>query len=505
MRHRVALARLDARELAEQLFLDRGRARELFRHALHLALALGDVAGHLPRRLEQAREAALLFGQDPLFALHALEARKRLLDFRSQHRELRGHRQQLVLQRVDPVELVLGISDERAQRVDLRLDGVDFGAARELIAELALDVGQDAVESVDASFDLLHELQPGRHAVQLAVELARQLAHARGFLRALFDEAELGLDGVHLRLDLRRARVQHRDALDEALERRAIGAELVAQLRGLGVRLVEVDDLLLQRLEIAPALVERHELRVRALGELVHLVEPGMQRLERLLLLVELVALREQLLVPRRQRVDALVELRDVLVSARRATPCALRLRRPTPAARAAADRRSRTPSSRPSACRRARESTRSARGRPSRRAQSRARARPSPCVAESSWLVVSAASFSMRARFSSVRAICLLPSFSLAICESIDQTSSFSRLASTTAWSIVCFWLSSAFALCVTCSASALSDVRRSSVFLLSSCSCASGPMRFSTSFTASIAAPLSSRASRDISRMRA
>ena len=219
-----------------------------------------------------------------------------------------------MLQRVDPVQLVLGISDERAHRVDLRLDRVDLGAARELIAELALDIGEDAVESVDTSFDLLHELQPGRHAVQLTVELARQLAHAGGLLRALFDEAELGLDGVHLRLDLGHARVQQRDALDEALERHAIGAELVAQLRSFGVRLVELDDLLLQPLEIAPALIERHELRIGALGQLVHLFEPGMQGLERFLFLVELVALREQLLVSLRERVDALVQLRDVLV-----------------------------------------------------------------------------------------------------------------------------------------------------------------------------------------------
>ena len=94
----------------------------------------------------------------------------------------------------------------------------------------------------------------------------------------------------------------------------AIGAELVAQLRSFGVRLVEVDDLLLQPLEIAAALIERHELRIGALGQLVHLLEPGVQRFERFLFLVELVALREQLLVPLRERVDALVELRDVLV-----------------------------------------------------------------------------------------------------------------------------------------------------------------------------------------------
>ena len=109
-----------------------------------------------------------------------------------------------------------------------------------------------------------------------------------------------------------------------------------------------------------------------------------------------------------------------------------------------------------------------------------------------------------MRATVSSARATCLLPSFSLAICTSIAHTISLRRLASTTARSTACFCASSALAFCETCSARALSEARRSSVFLLSSCSCTSGPSFFSISLTASVAAAESSFASREVSRMR-
>ena len=122
---------------------------------------------NLPRRLEQARQPAFLFGDDALFALHALEAVKRLLDFRAEHRKLGGHRQQLVLKGVDAVELALGVADERCRRVSICvLIVVDLGAPRQLIVQLVLDIGQHAVEAVDPRFDLLDELQPGGHAVR---------------------------------------------------------------------------------------------------------------------------------------------------------------------------------------------------------------------------------------------------------------------------------------------------------------------------------------------------
>ena len=132
--------------------------------------------------------------------------------------------------------------------------------ARQLVAELAIDVRQHAVEAVDARFHLLHELQARRHAVELAVQLAGMLAEPGGFLGAFFDQSELRLDGVHLGFDFRRARVQRADPLDESFQRRPIRSELVAQRGGFGVGLVELHDLLAERFEVAPALVERHQL-----------------------------------------------------------------------------------------------------------------------------------------------------------------------------------------------------------------------------------------------------
>ena len=79
--------------------------------------------------------------------------------------------------------------------------------------------------------------------------------------------------------------------------------------------------------------------------------------------------------------------------------------------------------------------------------------------------IVVSSASFSMRPIVSSAFAACFMPSFNLPIWTSIAQTISLTRFAWTTACSTACCWLSSAFALWETCSASAFSEVRRSSV----------------------------------------
>ena len=164
---------------------------------------------------------------------------------------------------------------------------------------------------------MFHELQARGHSVQLTIELARELADARRFLGAFLDEAELGLDGIHFRFDFRRARVQGAHALDERFKRRTIGRQLVAQHRGFGVRLVKVGNVFAQRLEVAAALVERHQLRIGALGQLVHLFQPRVQHFERFLFFRELVVLSEELLEPLRQRVDALIELRDVLVFGR--------------------------------------------------------------------------------------------------------------------------------------------------------------------------------------------
>ena len=109
VRHGVSLACLNARELAQQLFLDGGRARQLFRHALHLPLALRHFGRHVARRFEETREPLLLLAEHRFVPLDALEAREGLVDFRPQHGELGGHRQKLVLKRVHAVEFLLRV------------------------------------------------------------------------------------------------------------------------------------------------------------------------------------------------------------------------------------------------------------------------------------------------------------------------------------------------------------------------------------------------------------
>ena len=67
-----------------------------------------------------------------------------------------------------------------------------------------------------------------------------------------------------------------------------------------------------------------------------------------------------------------------------------------------------------------------------------------------------------------------------------------------------MCFWFSSTFTFCSTCSASALSVAIRVSVLLLNSCISANGPIFFSTSLTASVVAAACSRVSRSASLSR-
>ena len=135
-------------------------------------------------------------------------------------------------------------------------------------------------------------------------------------------------------------------------------------------------------------------------------------------------------------------------------------------------------------------------------RADSRTNSSRAALAAASSCAVPRATS-SMRATVSSACWICSRPCVSRAICASMFHTISFRRVASTTARSTVCFWVSSALALCDTCSASALSAASFSSVFSLSSCSRVNDCSFSCTPCTAWVAAAEWSRASRAPSRM--
>ena len=273
---------------------------------------------------------------------------------------------------------------------------------------------------------------------------------------------------------------------------------------GGGVRLVEVLDFLAQRLEILPALFQVLVLPGGLLGELVDLAERFLQRVERGLLPLQVVGLRVERLHLLRQLIDALRRRRSRADPGRRGLPCPFPPRRSTSAAPSRAGRTPRTPSARRRSDRCSRARSRSATRDPSR-ACARSSAKLSRAlVPVSSWPVTSRDSFSTRSMSSSVRVACRAPSFSLLICTSMAQIISFRRFDSTTACSTVCFWLSSALIFWLTCSASALSAAMRSSVVLLISWSCASGPSFFSTSFTISTVVFASSWVSRDTSRSR-
>src|SRR5206468_2475775 len=110
-------------------------------------------------------------------------------------------------------------------------------------------------------------------------------------------------------------------------------------------RLVEVLNVLAQQLEILTALLEAVHLPRGFLREIVHLLEPLVQRFERQLLPGEVVGLCEQRLEPFRDRVDLLRQRVDVLIF--RPERWSLRLSRPASGRRSAF--RAARPSTRPS------------------------------------------------------------------------------------------------------------------------------------------------------------
>ena len=154
--------------------------------------------------------------------------------------------------------------------------------------------------------------------------------------------------------------------------------------------------------------------------------------------------------------------------------------------------------------CRPGRGPRRAARPPPSSASSCRARPPAASCRRPRAGALVSCASFSMRPIVSSALAACFMPSFSLPICTSIAQTISFTRFAWTTACSTDCCWLSSALALrddvlgqrvergqALFGAAAQLVELRQRP------------ELGSRLSFTVVIAAVVSSRASREVSRI--
>ena len=117
-------------------------------------------------------------------------------------------------------------------------------APGQLLAQLAIVVRGQHVEVVDAALELLDELEASANAGQLAHRVPRRVR--QGVVADLVPSSTVAIllsTASHLRFELWRAAQQRCGAFAKRLERRAIRRELVAQLRGFRVRLVELADL----------------------------------------------------------------------------------------------------------------------------------------------------------------------------------------------------------------------------------------------------------------------
>src|SRR5205814_450803 len=238
----------------------------------------------------------------------------RRVDIRLQNRHLRDERQERRLERAHALELVLRVDHLLAEAVDRHLERLELRPPRQLLLQLLVDVGAEAVEAVEPLLELVDEGHARGDARDLRVELRDRFVQPRRLFGPLLDERQLAENRVHLRLELGRLRRHRRQPLAEPLEPHAIGGELLADLRRLGVRGVEVLDVLAQQVEILPALAQRVHLPRCLLREVVDLAETVVQRVERQLLLRQLLALREQRLEALGEAVDLLRELDEALV-----------------------------------------------------------------------------------------------------------------------------------------------------------------------------------------------
>ena len=230
-----------------------------------------------------------MLGDGRLVEYDGVDSVVRGLDFGLDRVELGDERYQAVLKGADRVELELRVRHLLAEAVARRLERFELRAARELFLELVIDVGARRIETVQASLELLHVRHAGAHARDLRVELGHRFVQERRFLSAFLHDHHLGEDGLHLGLQLRRARRERRHALPERFEPEPVGVQPVAELRDVGVRLVEFLHLFAKHLEILTALPERVHLPRRFLGELVDQPQLLVQGLERQLLFRQLV------------------------------------------------------------------------------------------------------------------------------------------------------------------------------------------------------------------------
>ena len=291
LRGGVTLAGLDARELRDQLLLDGVGAREFVAERLNLRHPLGRLTGQRAAHLETFRQSRLLLTQNGLVTRDLVDARPCFLEAIFESGQPVGDRQQFFLPCCDGLDFLLRVERMREHGVALTLQCLELGAPAELFRQLAVHLGRERVKRVGSGFELVEGLGPGGDPGHLRVHLARQLAQPRRLLHPFVDRRQLRVDGVQRGVELRRPEHERRHALAERFESGPVGRQPVTELRHVGVGLVNLLELLPQRVELRAALLQRVVLPRRPVGQLFDLAEALVQRLEARLLLRELVGL----------------------------------------------------------------------------------------------------------------------------------------------------------------------------------------------------------------------
>ena len=256
----IPLAPLHPRQLLDQLVLDQRRAGQLGGHRLDLLEPLAGLPGRGPTRIHQLHESLLLRRNRSLVLPGLLERPVHLVDLALQRRDLRREPQQLVLDRPDGIELLLHVGNLQRQSVTQTPQRLHVCASAQLLFDLPIDIATQGIQRVEAGFDLFNELLVARDPRHLSVEIICNGQQGGRLQRFLIHHRELAANRIDPRVELRHRAFEFVDTPEEAFEGRPIGRDLVAQLGGLGLRLVERLDLLAQHLHVLPALPEGIEL-----------------------------------------------------------------------------------------------------------------------------------------------------------------------------------------------------------------------------------------------------
>ena len=101
--------------------------------------------------------------------LDLLDAAVRRLDARLEGGHAIGDGEKLLLLRPDRLKLLLRVEGPRENRVTLTLQGVELGAAVELLRQLAVHFGSKRVQAVDPGLQFVDELRPTQEPAQLGM------------------------------------------------------------------------------------------------------------------------------------------------------------------------------------------------------------------------------------------------------------------------------------------------------------------------------------------------